>query len=557
MSLKYFPDSDSNKISTLNTRAAATLAAGATYQGTSEDVSFYGRVGISIYSDNATDGVLTIQVSRDGTLWSTIPRTWANTAIAQPHMWNIVEKYFKILYTNGTTEATNLTIQVQYSNNASILLGHQLNETLLDETEAIVTRSVVVGKKPGGAYENVQVSSQGKLEVELPLTAFGDLRVAELTPIIQNSFEYTVTNTELGTIEILNSGTVTQADAMVVVSTGTTTGSTAEWETTRHAKYKAGLGGLARFTALFTAGVAGTEQMAGLADIEGVSASHKNGYAVGYNGATFSLLRYSNDVLYPVAQTAWDDPMDGTGASGMTLDPTKLNVYYIQFQYLGAGAIKLYIENDATGNMVLAHTLLYSNLNVVPSNYNPNFHLMVHALNNATISDMIIKSSSMAYFVEGKTKYYELQQPQQNTGELKKLTVTTEMAIFTIRNKALYASKTNFIDLIMESTGASIEAGAANNLGKIRLVRNATLGGTPAYADVNTTDSIVDIDTAGTTVTGGKTLFTIPLAGKNDREIINLLPYDIILAPGETLTVAGTSAASATINAESMWKELF
>ena len=38
-------------------------------------------------------------------------------------MWNIVEKYFRIKYTNGTTEATALSIQVQYSNNSDILLS--------------------------------------------------------------------------------------------------------------------------------------------------------------------------------------------------------------------------------------------------------------------------------------------------------------------------------------------------------------------------------------------------------------------------------------------------
>jgi hypothetical protein len=41
-----------------NSRAASTLAAAGTFQGVSEDVSHYGRVGVSITSDNATDGTL-------------------------------------------------------------------------------------------------------------------------------------------------------------------------------------------------------------------------------------------------------------------------------------------------------------------------------------------------------------------------------------------------------------------------------------------------------------------------------------------------------------------
>jgi hypothetical protein len=147
-----------NKVSTVsfNSRAAATLAAGATFEGVSEDVSKYGRAGVAIKTDNATDGTLWFEVSHDGINWSTIPRTWSDTRFSQPHMWNIVEKYFRIRYVNGATEATNLSIQVQYSNNVDILLGHQLDETLLDETEAIITRSVSVGQNPNGAYNNLR-----------------------------------------------------------------------------------------------------------------------------------------------------------------------------------------------------------------------------------------------------------------------------------------------------------------------------------------------------------------------------------------------------------------
>ncbi len=134
--------SHGNRISTasFNSRDKATLAAGATFQGVGEDVSGFGRVGIAIHSDNATDGTLTIEVSHDDVTYFGPTRDWANTSIAVPHMWNIVEKYFRIKYVNGTTEATNLSIQVQYSNNADIVLGHQINKVMAAETEAQAMR---------------------------------------------------------------------------------------------------------------------------------------------------------------------------------------------------------------------------------------------------------------------------------------------------------------------------------------------------------------------------------------------------------------------------------
>lgn len=391
----------------------------------------------------------------------------------------------------------------------------------------------------------------------LPLTAFGDMRTAEIVPIFQGSFEYTVDNTDLNTNTVANGGTVTQADAMACVGTSTTTSSTAEFRAKRHAKYRPGMGALCRFTALFTTGVAGTEQYIGLLDDNGSGAAFKNGLAVGYDGVTFGFHRFVNDTKVTIAQADWDDPLDGTGKTGMTLDHTKINVFAIRFQYLGAGKIDLLVENEATGNLEVVHTIDYANQNTVPHSYNPNYHFIIWTNNGATTSDMVMKGASYAYFTEGKTDYYAIHQPQNSSSEQIKSSVTTEVAIFTIKNKGTYASKPNFIDILLENLAVSIEASGANNLGNARLVLNATLGGSPSFSDINTSNSVVSIDTAGTTVTGGKELITVPLAGKNDSVILNSLDFDVILQASETITLAGSSASSATIKGSLLWKELF
>lgn len=391
-----------------------------------------------------------------------------------------------------------------------------------------------------------------------PLSAFGDLRTVELSPLFQASFEYTVDNTDLNTNTVVNGGTVTQASGMAVMTTSTTTASTALLESKQHAKYRSGLGGLFRFTALFTAGVASTEQYIGIMDEVGSSAAFKNGYAIGFNGTTFSILRWRNDVLVTnLALSSWDDPLDGTGSSGITIDTSKINVFAIAYQYLGGGNIYFLIEDEDTGRYIVAHQIKYTNRNTEPSVHNPNFHAVMWVNNGATVSNMIMKSSSFAYFVEGKTRFMELHQPQNNSGIQQKTTITTEVAIFTIKNKTTYASKTNFIDIILENIVGSIEASSANNLGQIRLVKNTTLGGVPSYSDINTSDSVAEIDTAGTTLTGGKEIISLPLAGKNDKGIIPLIDFAVTLNPGETVTLAGLSANSATIEGSLLWRELF
>lgn len=391
-----------------------------------------------------------------------------------------------------------------------------------------------------------------------PLTAFGDLRTAMLSPIFQYSFEYTVSNTDLVTNVLTNGGTVTQSSGMAVVGSSTTTVSTACMQSKKRAKYKAGLGGLFRFTTLFeTGGVAATEQYAGLADEAGSSAAFENGYMIGFDGTVFGLHRFQNDVKTSIAQSAWDDPLDGTGSSGMTLDTSKLNVWEIRYQYLGAGAITLHVEDDSTGEFVTVHKILYANLNTSPSCFNPNFLGVFYVDNAGTTTDLVLKTSSMAYFVEGQEELKEVHRPIFASGVKSKTSVTTEVPILTIRNKTTYASKSNFIEIIIELVSASVEANTANNLAELRMVKNATLGGTPSWSDISATNSVVEVDNAATSLSGGEELLDTELAGKNDKDRLVLQEFKILVEPGETITIAGQSVGSATMKASVSWRELF
>lgn len=388
-------------------------------------------------------------------------------------------------------------------------------------------------------------------------TAFGEQLVAQLSPQFVGSFEYTVDNTEIISNTEVNTGTVTQSTAMAVCATGSTTGSSAELKSVHHAKYRAGLGGLIRFTGRFTTGVAGTEQFIGLADEAGSSESYENGFMIGYDGDTFGVHRFVNDVLVTIDLDDCDDPLDGSGASGMTFVPTNINVFEIRFQYLGAGAIQYCIEDDDTGKFVVFHTILYANNFTVPSVYNPNFHFTIWANNGATTNEVITRSASYCYFIEGKTDIKNVHQPQQSSGTVNITGVTSEVALFTIRNKSTYVSKTNFIDTILEFFSVNSESSSANNTATIRLVKNATLGGSPSYSDINASNSIMDMDTAGTTVANGKELISLQMAGKNDRVFSNIKNFDIFLHPSETLTMAVSSSNNAAFNGSILWKESF
>jgi len=58
--------------------------------------------------------------------------------------------------------------------------------------------------------------------------------------------------------------------------------------------------------------------------------------------------------------------VSGPNPSGMTLNSQYLNVFQINFRWLGAGEIRYAIEDSVTGNMVFFHREHYTNRNLLP-----------------------------------------------------------------------------------------------------------------------------------------------------------------------------------------------
>ena len=69
-----------------------------------------------------------------------------------------------------------------------------------------------------------------------------------------------------------------------------------------------------------------------------------------------------------VYQSAWN------GAS-VSFDPSNLNVYAIDFRWLGAGIVRFFMEDPATGAMTLVHTQNWAGQHATPHCLNPSFRL--------------------------------------------------------------------------------------------------------------------------------------------------------------------------------------
>jgi hypothetical protein len=149
-----------NLIST-NNSTSATLAGGLAFTGTADEVTDFSTITILVKADQA--GTLSCQFSPDGTNWDdqdnySIP---ANTG--KFYTLPVEARYFRIVYTNGGTAQTSFRLQTKFHRVALKPSSHRLADTITDEDDVELQKSVIAGRKPDGTYVNASFDDQGRL----------------------------------------------------------------------------------------------------------------------------------------------------------------------------------------------------------------------------------------------------------------------------------------------------------------------------------------------------------------------------------------------------------
>jgi len=82
-----------------------------------------------------------------------------------------------------------------------------------------------------------------------------------------------------------------------------------------------------------------------------------------YRGTTASTVVVSKTVDTRIPQSSFNiDRLDGTGPSGYTIDLTKMQMFYIDYSWYGAGFIRFGVRG-ADGNVVYCHKIINNNVN--------------------------------------------------------------------------------------------------------------------------------------------------------------------------------------------------
>lgn len=245
-----------------------------------------------------------------------------------------------------------------------------------------------------------------------------------------------------------------------------------------------------------------------------------------------------------IPQSEWNgDKLDGTGASGITLDTSKGNVFQIDIQYLGFGGIAFKVEVTPSSNnpdFVTVHTIKAPNNRTSVTANQPSFPFTMSAYSAGSTTDVSVSVASFAGFIEGNKK---LTGPRKTffveTNGYVGSTASTYYPLFTLRNDLTHShngEKERANQSVVYPLSISTAHDDATPI-TFYIIRNATLLGTPSFSRYDT-ETCIYVDTAATTCTfdNGNVQFAF-CTGQNQGGAYKF-EDELKIQPGETLTLA-------------------
>lgn len=505
----------------------------------------------------------------------------------------------------------------------------------------------IFGKLDNGNDIPLSSTNEGHLETAIhdPLTVFGEVSVAQDTPVFQTDFIYGINSQQCATV-VSGTGSASGTNQMLQLSTGATALSYAVAGGRKRLRYRAGQGVTIKFTAVYTSPVAYSYQGVGcgtaengiyfgygdtnnLADTSfgilyvrdgkreiktltvttGATANGNVTVTLNGTGFTVAVTNASNiqRTVWEISQgtfTGWDaypygetvvfvrkqagttagtqsfsagatgaagsiaqtrsgaastdkffaqcnwniDKLDGSGASGFTINPQKINIFRFKIGFLGAHDIycqvKVTTPNSNNSTWVTCHVIKYANLNTQVSFTNASFPFNAFVYSAGSTTDLTVGIGSYAGNIEGK-KY--LMGPRASyVNSLTTVGSTNYQALFTILNPRVYNSVSN--QVVINST---IFSGALKHTSPVvfYIIKNGSLAGNPSFQTYSPSTCGV-WDTAATTVTfsdNSQLLYSFPVGdtGETDHHFYNgeYNAEEFTIQPGEWITLAAKSSS--------------
>jgi hypothetical protein len=268
--------------------------------------------------------------------------------------------------------------------------------------------------------------------------------------------------------------------------------------------------------------------------------------------ATFAILTTGTSPTEQfIPQSSWNvDRFDGTGPSGQTIDPTKGNVYGVQFQYLGYGDAFFYIVNGLTGRPQLVHVIRNANTRTSTNLRNPNLYLVWESRNIGTGTSVVMRGASGGAFVEGSVRFLGAQFAAPPVAVTAGAGVETP--VLSLRANTVYLNRQSTAQMQIDRISVACD-GTKTVLFKV--YKNSTLTA-PRWQFVNSTTSAASFDqnATGFSVGNGTLVYSFSVS-KTGNTTEQLTDIDLFLQAGDYLTITATSVNASDVAASIVWIE--
>lgn len=367
-------------------------------------------------------------------------------------------------------------------------------------------------------YEVVMIAGQSGPSVYIPrgnlnasTDAFGRLRVSEPHTIFDNSFRYPGAETRWNN---KRTGTTTVAhnanQALMDLTVGTASGDEIIRETDRTFGYQPGKSLLIMNTTTFAAPKANLRQRVGYF-------GKYNGIYVEQDGLDKYIVKrsYVTGVIdnTRVPQSQWNvDKLDGTGASGVNLDLSKSQIFWIDIEWLGVGSVRSgFVIN---GQYIICH--IFHHANDITGTYITTATLPIrYEITNtgATGSSSTLKQICSTVISEGGHQQLGVTRGAANPVTGKNLTNAIDNPMVSIKLRAAHTDAVVIPRLVTMY-------GLQNTPFIYKIIRSGTLTN-PSWS-LTDSGSAVQYDVLATAVSGGITVFQGVFSGQETIDPMDL-----------------------------------
>jgi hypothetical protein len=405
------------------------------------------------------------------------------------------------------------------------------------------------------------ISTTAVVSTTLPSTssdAFGRLRISQPLTLFDSSHRYRDNN--LWESLVVGTGSTVgfvTAQGLINIGIGTTAGCSVIRETTKVFSYQPGKSLLILNTFVMNAPKTNLRQRVGYFGAD-------NGMYLELDGNTLYFVErsLSTATTTRVAQSSWNiDRLDGTGASGITLDTTKAQILWMDIEWLGLGTVRMgFVIN---GQFIHCHS--FHHANVIESTYITTASLPLRyeiANTGITTSASTLKQVCSTVISEGGYELRGLQQaisiPINSPRTLG--TAGTFYPVISLRLKA----SPNRLDAIVILTALSIMPISTGNFNwQVRASETTTGGSWVSAGD----DSAVEYNITGTSAAGGRILasgfFNASNQAASQVDILKEALFKFQLerngltsTPYELTLVVASDGGSDTVVASMDWEEI-